>query len=332
MSCLQGIVNLRGCNIIDIPGAVYSLNSLPGISLQAFEQIANSEQLNYLGVWRDINERAEARIMNKIRSELSKRYTLIRVKRTVDISGDTTTETPENAQKGLVINCNWFNSNNWQLSPFQTLSVDRIRFYKDAATTALTVGINFFDWETKEILYTKTLTFSELSNGWNTIQINKEFQTSALAIGFNSNDITTVAYDSNPLNMMWGNFCNSYFDCGGECGEILGFSGNNTQDNIIGIQAVVTIGCSYNAAICNNKLLFAEAYWYYLGAEFMSERISSSRCNFLTTVKKDEAKELQAQYTVDADLFLTNALDGLRFECDSCLDCNGLVSFFSQTP
>jgi len=329
MGCFTGLINLKGCSVAETPGSVYSLNSLPGISLKSFEQIADSEQQNYIGVWDAMNERAEARIKNAIISNLSTRFKIARVKRTLDTAQQTlTTVGAENKKKGIYFNCTY--DNQYQLSPFQMVSVDKIRFYYDATSTATTVDIQFFDFITNEVFYTKTLTFSTLTAGWNEFSINKQFNTANLAIGFNSTDIVTRSYDNTYLQSLWGDFC---YECwNSECGQVLGFVDGQYTPTMYGLQAVVTIGCSYDAAMCSNRLLFAEAFWYLLGMEFMTERMYTNRVNFLTTILRDEAKELLDLYTIRYEEALKNALDGFNFDCDVCLECNGIVSTFSQIP
>lgn len=337
-NCFKGIVSLRGCNIPEIQGAVYSLNSLPGISLKAFGQVANNEQGDWRGVWDDINERAGARLHNEILSRLSTRYKILRVKRTLDTKGyDTTAAAAANTEKGILVRCDWFDTDNWQLSPFQTVNVQSVRFYYDNTSVATSVTINFNEvsmngdtFTTVDTLHSITVQFADLTAGWNEIVINQQFNVANLAIVFNSNNINTVTYDSDEINNIWGNCCYTCFNT--ECGQIKGANGGNSVTDITGLQAVITIGCSYDAAICSNKLLFSQAYWYTLGAEFMSERIYSDRVNFLTTVKRDDAEKLRDAYSADADKYLQNALDGLTFECDICLECNSMVSTFTQTP
>lgn len=336
MSCFDGIVKLNGCSITEVPQAVYSLNSLPGISLKSFEQVANSEQVNYIGVWNAINERAEARIKNQIISAMSTRYDIKRVRRTVSVTGTPETNAiSDDVYKGILFMQAWSLNENWVISPFQTLQVDRISFYKSATNTATTVDIEFINYLTKEVLFTKTLTMGNLSLGWNEITILKEFNCALLGIAFTDTDINGVSYLTTDVN---ANFQSCFYDCYGldECGYIYGFAesnGNYVQNNTINsLRATVTLGCSYNAAVCNNRLLFAEAYWYLLGIEFLEERLYSERVNFYTSIKREEAKELINLYNVRYEEALKNALGGLKFECDACLECNSLVQVFSQIP
>jgi len=340
MSCFNGIVSLKGCSVTETPGSVYSLNSLPGISLQAFENIASSEQKNYLGVWDNINERAEARIKNAILSYMATKYNIKRVSRTVDTYNIATTpQAASNIFQGIVINNSWDWVNNYVKSPFQNISIDKIRVFYDTDTTATSISIQFLNYITKEVFFTKVVAVSTLVSGWNEISILKTFDAPILAIGFNTIDFETVVYDSNKVSDWYSDCICACYDWA-NCGYIKGFVSSSAnkdgvftyQQNIVGLQAIITLGCSYDAAVCTNRLLFAEAFWYLLGSEFMTEAIYSSRINFMTTVKKDEAVELKSHYDVQFEQAMKNALDSLRFECDECLECNSLVQTFSQLP
>lgn len=339
MGCFDGIVKLNGCSITEMPQAVYSLNSLPGISLESFEQVANNEQQNYLGVWNVINERAEARIKNQIIAYMSARYDIKRVRRTVDIYGKNSDVVSDNLFKGIVISSAYALTDNWKISPLQSTSIDRIKFYKSSTTTAATVDVKFFNYISKEILFTKTLTVANMVDGWNEFDILRDFNCAVLGIGFLDTDINGVSYSTNDSNGYYGG---CYDDCyGGDgCGQIYGFvsnsdlvSGqlsNNTTAN--SLQVTLTLGCSYDAAVCSNRLLFAEAYWYLLGIEFMTERLYTKRVNFYTKITREEAKELIDLYNVRYEEAFKNALGGLKFECDACLECNSQVQVFTQLP
>ncbi len=339
MSCFDGIIKLNGCSITEVPQAIYSLNSLPGISIKSFEQVANSEQVNYLGVWNAINERAEARIKNQIISYMSTRYDIKRVRRTVEISGQPEiTAVSDTKFKGILIGSAWSISDEYMLSPLQVNQVDKIRFYKSATIATPTVVIKFFNYVTKEILYTKTLTVADLVDGWNEISILKQFSCAVLGIGFEDKDINGITYSTNDVNNY---FTSCFDDCYGEtCGQIYGFTSSTSSETgvllngsiINSLQAVITMGCSYDAAVCANRMLFAEAYWYLLGIELMTERMFTERINFYTSVKREEAKELIDLYNVRYEDALKNALGGIKFDCDACLECNSQVQVFTQIP
>jgi hypothetical protein len=339
MGCFSGIVTLKGCSAD--AGGVFTLNALPGISLRDFNDVANVEQVNYIGVWENINIRAEARMLMEITNRMSKRYDIRRVRKTVDTAGSLplANTTPDGVFRGIVINNGWTYTENWVSSPFQLFSIDKIRFYKRAGTTATSVDIQFFNFLTKDLLLTKTVDLTGVPNDtWVSVDILERFSCAALGIGFDDTDINSVSYSDNDANEGWGGCMDYCFDI--NCGYLRAFTSDTATrggnlavgDTIVGLTAVVTMGCEYEAAICNNKRLFAEAYWYLLGIEFLTEKMYSERINFATSVRREDAEALLALYQVRYEQALDNAIAGLRFGCDACVECDSIVAVTSRIP
>lgn len=79
MDCLIGYIGLSYCpGIYEQPGSGIYLNSLPGISIQSIDAIADSEQITYLGVWADVQSSAVAQFRIDVISELNKCFQLNR--------------------------------------------------------------------------------------------------------------------------------------------------------------------------------------------------------------------------------------------------------------
>jgi hypothetical protein len=247
--------------------------------------------------------------------------------------------TPDGVFRGIVINNGWTYTENWVSSPFQLFSIDKIRFYKRAGTTATSVDIQFFNFLTKDLLLTKTVDLTGVPNDtWVSVDILERFSCAALGIGFDDTDINSVSYSDNDANEGWGGCMDYCFDI--NCGYLRAFTSDTATrggnlavvDTIVGLTAVVTMGCEYEAAICNNKRLFAEAYWYLLGIEFLTEKMYSERINFATSVRREDAEALLALYQVRYEQALDNAIAGLRFGCDACVECDSIVAVTSRIP
>lgn len=79
MDCFIDFVGLSYCpGIYEQPGSGIYLNSLPGISIQSIDAIADSEQTTYLGVWADVQSSAVAQFRIDVISELHKCFKLNR--------------------------------------------------------------------------------------------------------------------------------------------------------------------------------------------------------------------------------------------------------------
>lgn len=79
MVCFIDYVGLSYCpGIYEQPGSGIYLNSLPGISIQSIDAIADSEQITYLGVWADVQSSAASQFRIDVISELHKCFKLNR--------------------------------------------------------------------------------------------------------------------------------------------------------------------------------------------------------------------------------------------------------------
>lgn len=75
MNCLTDHIGIKACST-DTSGSGQFINSLPGISLESVDKIADSEQITYKGVWVDVQEEAWNRFYVDVVNELSKCYQL----------------------------------------------------------------------------------------------------------------------------------------------------------------------------------------------------------------------------------------------------------------
>jgi hypothetical protein len=75
MECLIDYIGLKVCGTETSASGLF-INSLPGISLESIDKIADSEQITYRGVWNDVQAEAAARFYIDVVNELTKCYTL----------------------------------------------------------------------------------------------------------------------------------------------------------------------------------------------------------------------------------------------------------------
>lgn len=72
MDCLTGYIGLRLCATDEVPESGLFINSLPGISVEAMDNIADSEQITYIGLWADAQTEAYSRFQIDFYNELLK--------------------------------------------------------------------------------------------------------------------------------------------------------------------------------------------------------------------------------------------------------------------
>jgi len=73
LDCLIGYIGLTNCvGVYEAPESGLYINSLPGISLESIDKIADSEQITYVGVWSDAQTEAAARFRIDVIAEITK--------------------------------------------------------------------------------------------------------------------------------------------------------------------------------------------------------------------------------------------------------------------
>lgn len=77
LDCFIDLVGINICEGQEKPAGGY-LNSLPGISLQSIDKIADSEQITFKGVWDDVQESALQQFRIDVLDEIKKCYQLNR--------------------------------------------------------------------------------------------------------------------------------------------------------------------------------------------------------------------------------------------------------------
>ena len=77
MECFIDYIGLSSCaGAYEAPASGIYINSLPGLNLKSIEKIATAEQVNYLGVWDDVQANAVAQFKVDVISEINKCYQL----------------------------------------------------------------------------------------------------------------------------------------------------------------------------------------------------------------------------------------------------------------
>lgn len=76
LECLIGYIGLQACPDQPEPESGIYINTLPGISLESIEKIANPDQVTYAGVWRDAQTAAAMRFKAGFMAALNECYTI----------------------------------------------------------------------------------------------------------------------------------------------------------------------------------------------------------------------------------------------------------------
>ncbi len=78
MECLINYIGLQSCENQEPSVSGKYINTIPGISLESIDKIANADQASYAGVWRDAQIEAAATFKPNFMTALNKCYTLSR--------------------------------------------------------------------------------------------------------------------------------------------------------------------------------------------------------------------------------------------------------------
>lgn len=77
MTCFENYIGLSLCaGAYSAPASGIYINSLPGLSIESIDKVADQEQLNYLGVWADVNTNAVQQFKIDVMAEMQKCYQL----------------------------------------------------------------------------------------------------------------------------------------------------------------------------------------------------------------------------------------------------------------
>lgn len=76
MHCFKDYIGLSLCGAYEAPASGIYINSLPGLHLESIDKIANQEQINYLGVWEDVQTNALSQFKIDVLAEMNKCYKL----------------------------------------------------------------------------------------------------------------------------------------------------------------------------------------------------------------------------------------------------------------
>lgn len=329
LNCLKGHIGIEGCGG-ETPASDLYINRLPGIEMEAIDKIATADQVNFQGVWEDIEERAVRKFRNKVVMEFNKRYKLKTITQAVDIEKliNTDVSTASGADyRGYALELNR-DVDDYVASNMQSIYIKSLPLYLSGAVNTT---VKIFDLDTETELFSQAVTGVQ---GWNTVSVNQTFSYRRLYVVYNATNVTSVEQDITKLRqaVLYGNdgcHCLCYYGSNLRI-EIRGASSTIADpfnitygDDTFGLSGIFSVQCSYDNLICNNMPVFETAFWYLCGAEFCFERSYTSRINKFTPMDQKKAKELEKTYNTRFEEELITAIGGIDLDLnDLCLVCN----------
>lgn len=338
LTCLIDHIGINGCDQPVPPSGLY-INGLPGIELKMIDKVADADQVDYLGVWEDVQKRAAKRFLNDINAEFNSRYKLktitqaVNVERKIDTSITTLAGTD---YRGFTLELER-EGQDYVSSNLQVINIQYLNLYL-AAPVNTTVKI--YDLDTETQLFSLAVTGAI---GWNQISVLSTFAARRILVVYDATLVDSVTLDITKLSnaVKYHNdyyylnysYLNGNIEIRGALSTIADKYTITNANDTFGLSAIFNIYCSYEAMICNNLSVFENAFWYLLGIELMNERIYSSRLNEFTVMDRSKADDLHQLFTVmykggtykDVQYKgeLQTAIEGINLnKRDICIECN----------
>jgi hypothetical protein len=319
MTCLTDYIGLRGCSSSIPPSDLY-VNDLPGISLKQIVSLTNEEEKTYLELWDMIQRRAQNRFSLDVREQMGKAYKIKTINQGISVPGYSTGtgSITVNAEYGFTIEYDSMDTG-YIPSPLSYIHVQKVNVYVENAGN---YTLYLRDIDSKAIIYSSATQSCNI--GLNTFEVNTTFNNVARLFGgiFLENGDT---YTSIKAPAITGECCGALSRGAWYDGDF-----HYTQE-VYGLCATYTIGCSWDGLICLNKNIFSRPYWYLLGIEVLTEVIYSTKLNQFTTVNLQKANELRTEYQVEYMKALTQVAEGMNLDCDCCLECAEAVQLRETT-
>jgi hypothetical protein len=330
LNCLKGHIGIEGCSQ-ETPVSGLYINHLPGIELEALDKIATHDQVNFQGVWDDIEERAVRRFRNEAVKMFNKRYKLKTITQSVDVEKliDTSSTTASATEyRGYALELNR-EEDDYVASNLQSIYIQTLPLYLSGAVNTT---VKVFDLDTETQLFTLDVTGV---SGWNTVRVDQTFTARRLYVVYNATNVTSVEQDITKLKqaVLYNDTDHCLCYSGNINIEIRGASSTIADpytitygEDTFGLSGIFSVLCSFDSLICNNLSVFETPLWYLEAAEFCFERRFTSRLNKYTLFNKEKAKELEAEYEERFMSDLETVIEGISLKLqDHCLVCNEVI-------
>lgn len=214
----------------------------------------------------------------------------------------------------------------FQLPKYARIHVISAGIFSDQDYDSPDVPIYVYDEdENGELLFE---TSSPATEGRNTINIDKDFETNLIFVAYNPLEVALRETENKRYSTPYYSFtCNECaFDCGG-------YEGTVKQINGGGLNVKYTVYCSAQKFVCENLNLFAQSLFWKIGVVIQQERRFGERLNKFTTMGLERHEELTAFYLDEYTKELTETIKTHNIREDQyCFPCKRTVSSRSQTP
>lgn len=347
LDCLKDFIGVQGCTTTTPDSGIF-INQLPGVELEMIDSLADEQQVDFIGVYDDIQERAVRRLKTDVNAEFKKRHLLKNITQSIDLGRNldfvdfavARVAAPE--YRGIALTLRR-QDKDFAYSNLQTIYVQEVSVF---FTSLNPTTIKIFDIQTGVELFSKDVP-APLDTELVSVQVNQTFESREIIVVYDGTLLDAITYDlqrlKNAVNRRQDG-CNLFSiscDDGNRNAELRGMftpNQNNPEEDIVfgdnsfGLTVKWSVICSFDTFVCNNKETFTRSLWYLLGIELMWERMFTDRLSRFTTFDNNRAKELAKLFEViyrggtiddivyEGELFM--AIDAMDLnDSDYCLEC-----------
>jgi hypothetical protein len=320
MDCLQNYIGLRQVSTAPISGLW--INALPGMSTELADRIATEEQLNYVGVWADVQSNAFRRIQEDVVNLLS---TDVKINQIVyqthrpKVYRNQPAILADTNYRGVIVQV--------PVSKYVTFRLREVYIY---STSIVATTLKTFASQNINLVV-----------GLNTIPVNVNYSLTKfgginLFIGVDGSDFDSISFFPEYYD---------FYDCHNNCHSgisnfngqpdyivmepaEIGLSEDMDFDNLTkfadgrGIAIGAEINCSVEEFICQNRKSFDSSLLYLLGSEMLFMKLGSPRLNYLASSNLELTQLTRNEFEKKYLSSLQKALDSIPLHGDSlCFEC-----------
>lgn len=329
---LTNYIGLKNCNLPDPESGIY-LNQLPGMSTELADKIAKAEEINFVGVWENVQANAFMRFKDDVINQM---YDYVKFN---SIIYQTRKLLKSQVNQTIQVDKSPVFTGVYQQVPESKYTEYRLNgIWVYAKQAVNSVPVKVWDVNDGTVLYSTT---ADLSIGLNYIEIKKVFNLKyrILELFFG---IDTTNFDSiQTLNdfYYWYNqdaacAAQATFGYGAVRGVFMFYPatydpGTTLQySNIIktgigrGVTVDAEIRCSIDQFLYDNREFLKTSLLYLLGAEMLLHKLASPRLNFYTASNLEQTEQTRQIFEQRYKSNLKRCLDSIPLDGESlCFSC-----------
>lgn len=333
MNCLKDYVGLKSCSETPLSGKY--INILPGMSTELVDNIANSEQVTFKGVWSDVQDASYDVFKNDIaiflRENKASKFdeVLFQTERIGNISRNPIFIDSSLNYNGVYIRV--------PASKYTELYVKNLWVY---SKTAISTTFKIFDVNDGSTLLTKAVDFIV---GMNTIEIEltitPEFDTLVIFAGVDATNLESIEtvrdlysweFDDCACAQDYQEQISTfeYWPAQLDISEDAIFENIRQNGSGFGVGIDADLMCSIDQFICHNKKYLLTAWMYLLATQTLLQKMASYRMNIFTTSNLETTSYLMTKYEGKYSKMLDQVLESLP-KNDLCISCEGTLNVYS---